>query len=120
MMMAAELSGQVPALALSVLSAASDRAVVSMRGELDIATVDHLSDYVRDIVKKGLSRLVLSLSGLTFCDCSGLTALEDLTAEANAAGCRLILAAPQPSVAKLLHLTQFDHRLTVLESLDLS
>ena len=49
--------------------------VLSLGGELDIATAALLIERVRALVGQGYPRLVLDLAHLRFCDCAGLRAL---------------------------------------------
>lgn len=49
-----------------------DEHVVALHGELDVASVDGLTDALVDVAG---STLVLDLSDLTFIDCSGIAAL---------------------------------------------
>ena len=49
--------------------------VLSLGGELDIATAARLTDRVRALVEQGHTRVVLDLAHLDFCDCTGLRAL---------------------------------------------
>lgn len=49
--------------------------VLSLGGELDVATAPLVTGRVRELVEQGHSRIVLDLAHLEFCDCSGLGAL---------------------------------------------
>ena len=49
--------------------------VLSLGGELDIATTSLLTERVRALVGEGYPRIVLDLAHLRFCDCAGLRAL---------------------------------------------
>lgn len=49
--------------------------VLSLGGELDLASADLLADRVLALVDEGHRRLVLDLAHLGFCDCAGLGAL---------------------------------------------
>ena len=80
--------------------------------ELDLATADGLAAQGCAIaVHAGL--LLLDLTSLSFCDARGLSALVRIANEADKAGCRLALIAPQPRVAKVLRICQLDQRLPV-------
>jgi anti-anti-sigma factor len=60
--------------------------VLSLGGELDIATASLLTDRVQALVDEGYSRIVLDLAHLDFCDCSGLRAFlraREVTTEAG-------------------------------------
>ena len=78
--------------------------------ELDLATADGLAAQGCAIaVHAGL--LLLDLTSLSFCDARGLSALVRIANQADTAGCRLALIAPQPPVAKVLRLCRLDQRL---------
>lgn len=60
--------------------------VLSLGGELDLATMPRFVERVRALVEEGHVRIVLDLGHLEFCDCSGLRALlhaRDVAAEAG-------------------------------------
>lgn len=60
--------------------------VLSLGGELDIATRSLLTERVHALVGEGYSRIVLDLAHLRFCDCAGLRALLHVREIAAAAG----------------------------------
>jgi anti-anti-sigma factor len=102
----------VPGLFVSDWASADGRTVVSVRGELDIATAEQLIRSMRCHVRRG-ARIVMNLSGLAFCDCRGLSALSRVADLADTVGCQIVLAAPRPIVVKLLRLSRMDQRLPV-------
>lgn len=60
--------------------------VLSLGGELDLATMPQLMERVRALVGEGYVRIVLDLGHLGFCDCTGLRALlraQEIAAEAG-------------------------------------
>jgi anti-anti-sigma factor len=80
--------------------------------ELDLATADGLA--ARGCAIAGhVGVLLLDLTSLSFCDARGLSALVRIANQADRAGCRLALIAPQPPVAKVLRICQLDQRLPV-------
>ena len=82
-----------------------DYVVVGVDGEVDIATSDQLGSYLsaaRQCEKRGT---IVDLSQVAFMDCSGLRALTSAQRDAVMHGGELRLAAPQPSVAKVLALS---------------
>jgi anti-anti-sigma factor len=60
---------------------------------------------------------LLDLTGLSFCDARGLGALVRIANNADAAGCRYALIAPQPPVVKLLRIGGLSSRLPVFASI---
>jgi anti-sigma B factor antagonist len=86
--------------------------VLAVSGELDLSTVDIFRAAVRQQV--GASRnVVLELSGLGFCDSSGVGALIGLYRAAAAAGACLVVVAPRRQVADVFALSGVDQILGV-------
>jgi len=92
--------------------------VLTVRGELDLATADSLYLRARAAINGRARVLLLDLTGLSFCDAHGLSAFVRIANDADAAGCQYGLIAPQPNVAKILRITGLDTRLHILTSLD--
>ena len=97
------------------LSCATDEdgnQIVSVTGELDIATAEQAYAYISDVIDAwpGLSPAPVSvdLSGLTFCDASGLGALARVARHARQAGRQLRLTAARPSLLKIMRITGLD------------
>jgi anti-sigma B factor antagonist len=76
------------------------RAVVVLRGELDVADAASVAAAVR------ARELIVDLAGLEFIDSSGLAALLLARKQAREAGGDLLLAAPQDQVLRVLAATQ--------------
>ena len=82
-----------------------DRAVVALRGELDIADAASVAAALTAIAARA-RELIVDLAGLEFIDCSGLTALLLAREQARQAGGDLLLAAPQDQVLRILAVTR--------------
>jgi len=80
--------------------------------ELDLATADGLAAQGCAIAAH-TRLLLLDLTSLSFCDARGLSAFVRIANQADRAGCRLALIAPQPPVAKVLRICRLDQRLPV-------
>jgi anti-sigma B factor antagonist len=87
--------------------------ILAVRGELDLATADSLYRRGQAAIRRHARCLLLDLTGLSFCDARGLSAFVRIANEAEAAGCRYGLIAPQPLVAKMLRITGLHKRLQV-------
>lgn len=90
------------------------QAVVSIDGELDIATADAAVRYVSDVIDSTHTPVTLDVTTLRFCDASGLTALLRMARHAEEARCRFRLVSPSPSLVKLLRITGLYGRFTLL------
>lgn len=77
--------------------------IVSIDGELDIATADAAVRYVSYVIDSNHAPVTLDLTALRFCDATGLTAR--IARHAEEAGCRFRLASPSPPLVKLLRIT---------------
>ncbi len=85
--------------------------------ELDLATADGLA--AQGCAIAGHARvLLLDLTSLSFCDARGLSAFVRIANQADRAGCRVALIAPQPPVAKVLRIFGLDQRLPVFATTD--
>src|SRR5512140_2935349 len=87
-------------------------AVLRAPEQLDLATADGLAARGCAIASHA-GLLLLDLTSLSFCDARGLSAFVRITNQADRAGCRLALIAPQPPVAKGLRICRLDQRLPV-------
>jgi anti-sigma B factor antagonist len=82
-----------------------DTTQVALSGELDVATTHHVADCIDSLLESGRPRVELDLSGLTFCDNSGVTALLRARARLQSQGGSLTITAAQPSMMRLMIMT---------------
>lgn len=75
--------------------------LVSIRGELDLVTLDELERCLRDALYPGKDVFV-DLSGATFVDGRGARALFGAAASARARGNRFTVSTPSAAVRRLL------------------
>ena len=64
--------------------------------------------YISDVIDGGPAPVTVDLSGLTFCDASGLGVLARIARHAKQAGRQLKLSSARPSLLKLMRLTGLD------------
>jgi len=81
-------------------------------GELDLDTVDLLRTTVGPACASG-REVLLDLSRLDFCDSTGIGTFVWLYRQANAAGGRLLLAAPRRPVREVLKISGVDRAIPV-------
>jgi anti-anti-sigma factor len=79
--------------------------VIALDGELDLASAPDVADVASSKVADGRRHLIFDLSQLTFCDSAGLRVFVRYRAELDALGGRLVLAAPQPIVRRVLEVS---------------
>lgn len=93
-------------------------AIVSIAGEIDLATADRfhdsLSPYLSD---HSTTLLVCDLSQVTFLACSGLSILLDVQSKLAARGARLSVVANSPSVLRPVMVTGLRNLLRVRPNL---
>ena len=85
--------------------------IVSVTGELDIATAEQAYIYISDVIdasETGPAPVSVDLSGLTFCDAAGLGVLARIARHARQAGRQLKLIAARPSLLKIMRITGLD------------
>jgi anti-sigma B factor antagonist len=75
--------------------------VLSVRGELDIATTPALIEQAAPALQVPAERLVVDLTGLAFIDCCGVRALSELTCAAPP-GCPVLVRGVNSRVRKVL------------------
>jgi anti-anti-sigma factor len=95
-------------LELSTRTGANGYQVVSVTGELDIATAEQAYSYISEVIDRRPAPVTVDLSGLTFCDAAGLGALARIARHAREAGRQLMLASARPSLLKIMRITGLD------------
>jgi anti-sigma B factor antagonist len=87
---------------------------LSVTGELDIATVDSLTNVAIGALRLPVRVLILDLYDVTFCGAAGVTALVKIQRAASEAGTRLVLTDVQPPVRQVLDLVGLTAMIPVL------
>ncbi|MEU9020565.1 STAS domain-containing protein [Actinomadura sp. NPDC048394] len=107
----------MPPLEVTARSQAG-RAVVRLRGELDIAGSDELRRHLEAARREHGDHLILDLADLEFMDSQGLSVIVGCYKAATAAGGSLTLAGPRPLVRRTLEITGLHRRIPVQASLE--
>lgn len=82
-------------------------------GELDLASAPQMATVLSQRIASGTGDVVVDLSGLQFCDSTGLSVFVEAHRTLQAADRRLILRSPSSRVHKLLVTTKLDQVLDV-------
>jgi len=98
---------------VSVVDNSDDSVVVTVRGNLDIDSGTSLATALEQVLDRPAPRIVLDLSGVEFCDSTGLSALVVGHNRATAEGGWLRLAAPGDFLGHLLDTVGLTPRLAV-------
>lgn len=99
-----------------------DVTMVQVHGEVDLITHDLLRAAVDQVLDSAPEALVLDLTAVTFCACSGLSVLLDVATRTRESGIPLLLACDNRAVLRPLRLAglgnQFRVRPTVRRALE--
>jgi anti-sigma B factor antagonist len=103
-------------LELSCQADADGYQVVTVTGELDVATAEQAYAYISGVIDEGPAPVSVDLAGLTFCDASGLGMLAKAARHARQAGRQLTLTSARPSLLKIMRITGLDRAFPELRS----
>jgi anti-anti-sigma factor len=98
---------------VSVLGNPDDTVIVTIRGSLDIDSATMLTTTLDQVLERPAPRVVVDLSGVDFCDSTGLSAFVVGHNRAAAAGGWVRLAAPSGWMAGLLDTVGLSGRIGV-------
>jgi anti-sigma B factor antagonist len=89
------------------ISSRRDGTVVHVRvtGEIDMVTVDRLEEGLLEAITTPCPTVIVDFAEVTFCDSSGLAALDRAYAAAVTHGGRLRLVNLRPVIRRILELT---------------
>lgn len=90
-----------------------EHAIAALIGELDIACAAVLREQLLSLLRLHAARLVIDLSGVSYCDASGLAVLVGTGRRAELLGGVLRLAAPTPPVDSALRVTGLHRRFDI-------
>ncbi len=112
--------GKVPLVELNVSSRFhDDYTVVTICGEIDLYTAPRLHSELAGLLAEGMpARVVIDMSGVEFCDSTGMNVLLSCLRRARERGGELEIAAPKPAVRKILQVTGLDSVFTLVEDAD--
>lgn len=111
-------TGTKNTLNIRLLKHSVDCSVVALQGELDIAQRDRVIPFFTTLITSGQSSIVLDLSGLEFCDASGLGFLCRIRRLATAHGGWVRLAEPSPKIVKVLRVSRLSTGFTVFATVE--
>ena len=103
-------------LGLSCRTDADGYQVVTVTGELDVATAEQAYAYLSEVIDDQPVPVSVDLAGLTFCDASGLGVLAKAARHARQAGRQLRLTSVRPSLLKIMRITGLDRAFPELRS----
>jgi anti-sigma B factor antagonist len=92
--------------------------VVTVYGELDVATSPQLRERLIELVNDGRARLVLALDGIDFLDSTGLGTIVSVLKRARTHGGDLRLVCTETRITRLFEITGLDKAVPLLPTLD--
>jgi anti-sigma B factor antagonist len=98
-----------------VTRANGDAIVLSVQGEVDLATAAELETALRRALETPTERLVVDLREVQFMDSTGLAMLVEHDRLAREAGRRLIVVKGPPQVQRAFDVTGLSTRLTMVD-----
>lgn len=91
-------------------------AVIAVEGELDLASAPDLATIGDQVLAGGAANVIIDASELAFCDSSGLRVLVQLANDLRPSGGRLVIAAAQPIVLRVLEITGLTETVVIADS----
>ena len=88
---------------------------VSLKGELDLSTVERVEEELRRVEDRADKLLVLDLSGLSFLDSTGLRLMVTADQRARKTGRRLAIVKGPDTVHRVFTITRLDERLEMVD-----
>jgi anti-sigma B factor antagonist len=90
------------------ISSADGWTIVSLHGELDVASAPSLRERLIDLVSQGSNNLILDLEGLDFLDSTGLGVIISALKRTRTNGGDLRLVCTQSRIHRLFEITALD------------
>jgi anti-sigma B factor antagonist len=91
----------------------TDPPVLTVRGEVDLASAPKLAAAMTELMDRGYTRVAIDLGSVEFIDSSGLGVLVGSLRRLREDGGDLVLRAASPAVTRILELTGLDGLLPV-------
>jgi anti-anti-sigma factor len=95
-------------LEISQLITPDGQPVVTIRGEIDIATADEARAYLWDIIDTEPLSAIVDVSGVTFCDAAGLGMFAQTAVRGQESGRPVRLTGARPSLVRIMRITGLD------------
>jgi anti-sigma B factor antagonist len=93
-----------------------DHTIVTISGEIDLYTAPRLHSELAAVLADGMpTRIVIDMSGVEFCDSTGMNVLLSLLRRVRERDGELEIASPKPAVRKILQVTGLDAVFTVAD-----
>jgi anti-sigma B factor antagonist len=87
--------------------------ILVLVGEIDLSVGDELRTRIFDLLPGGGVPLLVDMTGVRFCDSTGLNVAVDAKRHADACGCALVLFGLSERVEKLFRLTGLEQLIAI-------
>jgi anti-sigma B factor antagonist len=94
-----------------------DTCVISLGGELDLASSDRLMEEIDRVLAGDYRRLIVDLSAVTFLDSTALGVLTSAATRVRARGGEIVLVSDDPKVVRVFQITGLDRVFRLQRSL---
>jgi anti-anti-sigma factor len=96
---------------LTCQTSADGHALICLRGDLDIATVERVVQYVIEVIDRHDGPVTVDLRGVEFCDACGLGALIRIAARAERGDRGFELINPSWALTRIMRITGIERQL---------
>ena len=90
--------------------------MVSIRGEIDIYSIEKFRDTIEEKIKTQASEIILDCSELSYMDSTGMGVLIELRNKTKELGQKIIMMNPRPIIRKLLALMGVDKIIEIVDN----
>jgi anti-anti-sigma factor len=97
-------------------SAVTGVVVITLAGELDLASAPALGDAIDHATASGAELVIVDLRGLEFIDSTGISVLVKAHQAAAQSDSRFAIVKGSPQIERILSLTGLDEQLTLLDA----
>jgi anti-sigma B factor antagonist len=97
-------------------SAVDDVVVITLGGELDLASAAAFADAIDHATSSGAEVVIVDLRGLEFMDSTGIGVIVRAHQAAPQSGYRFAVVKGSPQVDRILSLTGLDEQITLLDA----
>ena len=109
------IPGPVAPLLLAHLVRADGQLILTLTGDIDVATAGIMRAAVRRCLRERPARLLLDMRSVGFCDVAGVRALQSARREAAAIPAEFGIIGPRPPVIRILTLMDAGDLLTAAQ-----
>ena len=108
----------LPPILTVVPTGDGEHAVLALKGDIDLSTVSEVGAAAARCLQEHPRRLSIDLSGLAFCDASGVRLLRSVLDDAVAAGTQCRLVAPSDWIRRVFALANAEDMLAAVDEME--